>query len=126
MATERTNVSSDLVWLLTRMSYIRYCTVPSRNNEETQANTERLFDIGNQNSFLVKRKSAGGTQLSRDPLNLQNKPSYKVCEFDHAVGFTLTTVANFDHSKYAGYANDKVLPIPLAGFNQQQPTESII
>ena len=44
MATERTNVSSDLVWLLTRMSYIRYCTVPSRNNEEAEANTERLFD----------------------------------------------------------------------------------
>ncbi|GAB1197305.1 hypothetical protein APSETT444_006598 [Aspergillus pseudonomiae] len=49
MAAQRQNVSSDLVWQLTR----------------------------NQNAFLVKRNSGGGSQFSRDPLNLQNKHSFK-------------------------------------------------
>ncbi|BCR89065.1 60S ribosomal protein L28 [Aspergillus chevalieri] len=44
-----TNVSNDLVWLLTR----------------------------NSNSFLVKGRGADRPQLSRDPLNLQNQHSYK-------------------------------------------------
>lgn len=30
-------------------------------------------NIGNNNSFLVKRKQAGGVHFSRDPLNLVNK-----------------------------------------------------
>ncbi|BDD56488.1 hypothetical protein MPDQ_006424 [Monascus purpureus] len=66
MATERTNVSNDLVWLITR----------------------------SQSSYLVKRKTGGGVQFSRDPLNLQNKHSFK----------------------YAGYANDKAIGV--------QPTEN--
>lgn len=33
------------------------------------------------NSFLVKRKQAGGVSLSRDPLNLLNKHSNKVSLF---------------------------------------------
>ncbi|BAE61777.1 ribosomal L28e protein family-domain-containing protein [Aspergillus flavus] len=66
MAAQRQNVSSDLVWQLTR----------------------------NQNAFLVKRNSGGGSQFSRDPLNLQNKHSFK----------------------YAGYANTKAIGV--------QPTEN--
>ncbi|KAL4950571.1 ribosomal L28e protein family-domain-containing protein [Aspergillus filifer] len=61
MAAERSNVSSDLVWQLTR----------------------------NQNSYLVKRNSNGGVQLSRDPLNVLNKHSFK----------------------YAGYANTKAVGV---------------
>lgn len=34
---------------------------------------------GNQNSYLVKRKTGGGVQFSRDPYNLTNKHSRKVC-----------------------------------------------
>ncbi|KAL4898466.1 ribosomal L28e protein family-domain-containing protein [Aspergillus ambiguus] len=56
-----TNVSSDLIWQLTR----------------------------NQNAYLVKRNSGGGSQFSRDPLNLQNKHSFK----------------------YAGYANTKAVGV---------------
>lgn len=33
---------------------------------------------GNQNSFLVKRKTGGGIQFSRDPYNLMNVHSRKV------------------------------------------------
>ncbi|KAI9824810.1 MAG: hypothetical protein M1826_007232 [Phylliscum demangeonii] len=43
------NVSTDLIWEVCRTS----------------------------NSFLVKRKTAGGVQLSSDPLNLMNKHSRK-------------------------------------------------
>ncbi|KAN0073320.1 60S ribosomal protein L28 [Elaphomyces granulatus] len=66
MTSERSNVSSDLIWEITR----------------------------SQNAFLVKRKSAGGVQLSCDPLNLVNQHS----------------------RKYAGYANSKAIGV--------QPTES--
>ncbi|KAA8643185.1 60S ribosomal protein L28 [Aspergillus tanneri] len=65
MAAARSNVSSDLVWQITRT----------------------------QNAFLVKRNNGGGSQFSRDPLNLQNKHSFK----------------------YAGYANTKAIGV--------QPTE---
>jgi Ribosomal L28e protein family. len=34
--------------------------------------------IGNQNAYLVRRNAGGGSQFSRDPLNLVNKHSYKV------------------------------------------------
>ncbi|EAA33690.1 hypothetical protein GE21DRAFT_4187 [Neurospora crassa] len=54
------NVSADLIWEITR----------------------------SHNSFLVKRKSGGGVQFSRDPLNLTNKHSRKYAGFvnDKAVG----------------------------------------
>ncbi|KAK1149952.1 hypothetical protein N8T08_003508 [Aspergillus melleus] len=82
-----TNVSSDLVWQITR----------------------------NQNSFLVKRNSGGGSQFSRDPLNLQNKHSFK----------------------YAGYANTKAIGVQASGSNgvsvitkkpsnPQQPGKNIV
>ncbi|KAG7007950.1 trafficking protein particle complex subunit 6b [Physcia stellaris] len=45
------NVSSDLVWECCRQN----------------------------NAYLVKRKTAGGIQFSRDPYNLMNKHSRKVC-----------------------------------------------
>ncbi|KAL5604689.1 hypothetical protein BROUX41_001960 [Berkeleyomyces rouxiae] len=55
------NVSYDLVWEVAR----------------------------NQNSYLVKRKTNGGIQLSRDPLNLTNVHS----------------------KKYAGFANEKAVGV---------------
>ncbi|CAJ2509898.1 Uu.00g057980.m01.CDS01 [Anthostomella pinea] len=57
-------VSSDLVWQIVRSN----------------------------NSYLVKRKEAGGVQLSRDPLNLTNKHS----------------------RKYAGFVNDKAIGVVAA------------
>ncbi|KAJ8108359.1 hypothetical protein ONZ43_g6450 [Nemania bipapillata] len=44
--------------------------------------------VRSQNSFLVKRKSSGGVQFSRDPLNLINKHSRKYAGFvnDKAIG----------------------------------------
>ncbi|KKK22039.1 60S ribosomal protein [Aspergillus rambellii] len=85
MAVERSNVSSDLVWQITRT----------------------------QNAFLVKRKTAGGSQFSRDPLNVLNKHSFK----------------------YAGYANTKavgvqatengVVLITKKPATSQQPAKSI-
>ncbi|KAI9810962.1 MAG: hypothetical protein M1827_005693 [Pycnora praestabilis] len=65
MALMENNVSSDLIWELTRPN----------------------------NSYLVKRKSGGGSQFSRDPLNLVNKHS----------------------RKYEGFVNQKVyIPTPEA------------
>ena len=34
--------------------------------------------LGPNNAFLVKRKSGGGSQFSKDPYNLMNKHSRKV------------------------------------------------
>ncbi|PYH77754.1 ribosomal protein L28e [Aspergillus uvarum CBS 121591] len=86
MAADRTNVSSDLVWQITR----------------------------NQNAFLVKRNSGGGSQFSRDPLNVQNKHSFK----------------------YAGYANNKAIGVQATEnggvvvltkkSNSQQPAKNIV
>ena len=45
-----------------------------------------LMFTGSNNSFLVKRKQAGGVQFSRDPFNLTNKHT----------------------RKYEGFVNDKV------------------
>ena len=36
------------------------------------------MNAGPNNSYLVKRKSGGGAQFSKDPLNLVNKHSRKV------------------------------------------------
>jgi len=58
------NVSADVIWEISRAN----------------------------NSFLVKRSSGGGVQLSRDPMNLANKNS----------------------RKYAGYVNDKAFGIQPA------------
>ncbi|OJJ97377.1 60S ribosomal protein L28 [Aspergillus brunneoviolaceus CBS 621.78] len=86
MAADRTNVSSDLIWQITR----------------------------NQNAFLVKRNSGGGSQFSRDPLNVQNKHSFK----------------------YAGYANNKAIGVQATEnggvvvltkkSNSQQPAKNIV
>lgn len=56
------NISADLVWEIVR----------------------------NNNSFLVKRKTNGGVQLSRDPLNLANVHNRKYAGFvnEQAVGVT--------------------------------------
>ncbi|KAL2830639.1 ribosomal L28e protein family-domain-containing protein [Aspergillus pseudoustus] len=64
MAAERSNVSSDLVWQLTR----------------------------NQNAYLVKRNSGGGVQFSRDPLNVLNKHSFKYAGYSNtkAIGVQAT------------------------------------
>ncbi|KAM0705395.1 hypothetical protein Q7P35_008185 [Cladosporium inversicolor] len=60
MAAVYENLSSDLVWQIARTN----------------------------NSFLTKRKGAGGVQLSRDPLNLTNKHSRKWSGFanEQAIG----------------------------------------
>lgn len=43
---------------------------------------------GKQNSYLCKRKQAGGVQFSRDPMNLTNKHSRKHAGFvnEKAIG----------------------------------------
>lgn len=52
----------------------------------SRAHADRSSGTGNQNSFLCKRKQAGGVQFSRDPYNLTNKHT----------------------RKYEGFVNDKV------------------
>ena len=46
------------------------------------------YITGNNNAYLTKRKSGGGVQFSRDPLNLTNKHSRKHAGFvnDEAIG----------------------------------------
>ncbi|KAK5065054.1 hypothetical protein LTR84_000889 [Exophiala bonariae] len=81
------NVSGDLIWEVVR----------------------------NNNAFLVKRKSAGGVQFSRDPFNLTNKHSRKHAGFvnNKAValhlnekgGVTLQTKKSNSHNKPASSSN---------------------
>ncbi|TKX22281.1 putative 60S ribosomal protein L28e [Elsinoe australis] len=72
MATQYDNISPALVWECTR----------------------------HNNSFLVKRKQAGGVSFSRDPLNLLNKHS----------------------NKYAGYSNAKAIGINAGPNNKVEVT----
>ncbi|KAI3338910.1 ribosomal L28e family protein [Ustulina deusta] len=55
----------------------------------SQASADLVWEIvRNNNSFLVKRKSSGGAQFSRDSLNLTNKNARKWAGFvnDKAIG----------------------------------------
>lgn len=65
------NVSSDLIWEIAREK----CA-----NVHYGLPTDTLR-TGTTNSYLVKRKSGGRFQFSRDPLNLVNKHSKKVNSF---------------------------------------------
>ncbi|KAL1584428.1 hypothetical protein WHR41_06368 [Cladosporium halotolerans] len=56
MAAQYENLSSDLIWQISRKN----------------------------NSYLCKRKQSGGVQFSRDPLNLTNKHSRKYAGFANA------------------------------------------
>ncbi|KAL5337101.1 ribosomal L28e protein family-domain-containing protein [Aspergillus crustosus] len=86
MAAERSNVSSDLIWQLTR----------------------------NQNAYLVKRNSGGGSQFSRDPLNVLNKHSLKYAGYSNtkAVGVQATE-------------NGGVVTITKKPGTSQQPAKSL-
>ncbi|RKF56480.1 putative 60S ribosomal protein L28e [Golovinomyces cichoracearum] len=58
----------------------------------SQVSADLIWEVVRpQNSFLVKRASSGGVQLSRDPLNLKNIHS----------------------RKYAGFVNDKVCAVGI-------------
>ncbi|KAI9881395.1 MAG: hypothetical protein M1830_003402 [Pleopsidium flavum] len=82
------NVSSDLIWEITRAN----------------------------NSYLVKRRTGGGAQFSRDPLNLTNKHSRKYDGFlnEKAVGIqpaekggvTLITKKTKHHNRPASNKNE--------------------
>ena len=87
------NISPDLIWECVR----KYSTLP---NDRC---TCSVGPAGNNNAYLVNRKSGGGARFSRDPLNLTNKHSRKVStntEYD----FMLWLIA----SQYDGFVNDKV------------------
>ncbi|KAJ5166514.1 uncharacterized protein N7482_005295 [Penicillium canariense] len=79
MSVSRPNVSNDLIWQITR----------------------------NQNAYLVRRNTFGGSQFSRDPLNLVNKQSYK------AVGVQSTE-------------NGDVVVITKKAGNPQQPAQNLV
>ena len=64
----QSNVSQDLVWEISRMSFA---------NGPFPFRPAYLTRLGPNNSYLVKRKSGGGSQFSKDPLNLMNKHSRK-------------------------------------------------
>lgn len=49
-----------------------------RQGHHSSAAPNTVLQIGNNNSYLVKRNTGGGVQFSRDPLNLMNKNSRKV------------------------------------------------
>lgn len=60
------NVSADLIWEIARMiSGLKQLNFADAS-------------LGANNAYLVKRRSGGGAQFSRDPLNLLNKHSRKV------------------------------------------------
>ncbi|KAJ5491590.1 60S ribosomal protein L28e [Penicillium diatomitis] len=79
MSVSRPNVSNDLIWQITR----------------------------NQNAYLVRRNTGGGSQFSRDPLNLVNKHSFK------AVGVQSDE-------------NGNVVVITKKPNNAQQPAQSLV
>ncbi|RKF74242.1 putative 60S ribosomal protein L28e [Golovinomyces cichoracearum] len=73
----------------------------------SQVSADLIWEVVRpQNSFLVKRASSGGVQLSRDPLNLKNIHSRKV---EISIVNKSDFLANV--SKYAGFVNDKAVGI---------------
>ncbi|RJE21252.1 60S ribosomal protein L28 [Aspergillus sclerotialis] len=80
-------ISNDLVWQITR----------------------------NQNAFLVKRRSGGGSQFSNDPMNLVNKHSYKNAGYanNKAVGVQATE-------------NGGVVVLTKKPSNPQQPGKNLV
>ena len=67
------NVSQDLVWEIVRTS------APVHSSDFLVFAND--FP-GPNNAYLVKRKSGGGSQFSKDPYNLMNKHSRKVRRFN--------------------------------------------
>ncbi|KAL8972852.1 MAG: hypothetical protein Q9183_000327 [Haloplaca sp. 2 TL-2023] len=66
---DNSNVSSDLIW-----EVCRTVTPIMRKMCGTIVDPDTL---GPNNAYLVKRRSGGGSQFSKDPLNLMNKHSRK-------------------------------------------------
>lgn len=65
--------------------------------------------LGPNNAFLVKRKSGGGSQFSRDPLNLMNKHSRKVdCNY-HPDLRTTEDISSMPASSMTRYATTSTL-----------------
>lgn len=65
------NVSADLIWEVTRKLFFYRIRASCRISD-------KFALAGSQNAFLVKRKTGGSPQFSRDPLNLTNVHSRKV------------------------------------------------
>ncbi|KAI4140033.1 MAG: hypothetical protein L6R39_005985 [Caloplaca ligustica] len=94
---DHANVSSDLIWEVCRPN----------------------------NAYLVKRKSAGGSQFSRDPLNLMNKHSRKYDGFvNHKAvgvhtaakgGITLVTKKTKHQNRPAANKNEVTWPGDKSG-----------
>lgn len=85
MTHHSSQVSADLIWEIAR-TYFFFESYSLREEEEA---IEKVWmqnsmetnpsTSGNQNSYLVKRALSGGVRFSRDPLNLTNINSRKVC-----------------------------------------------
>lgn len=72
---------------------------------------DRIYELGNQNSFLVKRAQSGGVRFSRDPFNLTNTHSRKVCTsagFEIGIGTTANGIHSMPVSSTRRYAHKKL------------------
>jgi len=97
MASEgRLNVSNDLIWEITR----------------------------SQNAFLVKRKSGGGSQFSRDPLNLVNKNSRKYAGFVNSKAIGVQAAVNGGIIVTTKKGGNQNRPGPNANTTTYNPTTS--
>lgn len=65
--------------------------------------------LGPNNAFLVKRKSGGGFQFSRDPLNVMNKHTRKVGCYSHAQLSTTHDSSSMPASSTTRYATTSTL-----------------
>jgi hypothetical protein len=85
------------------------CPYVFKNWGEIRMGEQQLIHViylGNQNSYLVKRNTNGGVRFSRDPLNLTNVHSRKVCLFGLSRRRRADAEANT--LQHAGFVNDKV------------------
>lgn len=95
----QSNVSQDLVWEI--------CRTSTGAINLTQVLTKTM--LGTNNAFLVKRKSGGGSQFSRDPLNLMNKHSRKV-DYNYRARLWMTKdMSSMPASSTTRYATISVL-----------------
>ena len=117
MSTQHENISPDLIWEVCR-TYIlttpKYSLLQLQSFRVTSSNQYVCVCTGHNNAYLVKRKSGGGVQFSRDPMNLTNVHSRKNAGFinDKAIGILPDS-------------NTVQLPFPPCLSNQNLPTASL-
>lgn len=112
-SSSSSNMSTDVVWEICR----EFIPLAFSSHRELIFGN---WGLGMQNAYLVKRRSGGGVQFSRDPLNLMNKHSRKVWMYppvEYALAYDLNVLDSMmalSRKRYVSVTHIKVWPYILS------------